>query len=251
MDNNNNKYTYFNQILYDNLHSIAINQFEDVEIKQNDNFDGKLKRINYTQAIESFFQNGLNINHYLIDRERYNNTPITMIEDLTIAASNSEALLIIYKNISPEFFQSLPYKEQKSIVSQLINKSFFSDGDIDYLLKFIFNTGFIVKQEFKDSIEIEWINKQKVDPIRRMFALQKDFNFDFKYFYAGKEMDFTSVVQYEINKIKNEKEVGYEAKIHELEFIMEDANSLILYQMMNKDIDSFPDSEEDLGQYTI
>ncbi len=63
-------------------------------------------------------------------------------------------------------------------------------------------------------------------------------------------MDFTSIVQYEINKIKNEKEVGYEAKIRELEFIMEDANSLILYQMMNKDIESFPD-KEDLGEYKI
>lgn len=125
MDNNNNNYTYFNQIMYESLHSIAINQFEDVEIKQNDNFEGELKRINYVQAIESFFHNGLNINHYLIDRERYNNTPITMIEDLTIAASNSESLLIIYKNISPYFFTSLPYKEQKSIVSQTYKQKLF------------------------------------------------------------------------------------------------------------------------------
>lgn len=230
MDNNNKN--YFNQVLYENFHILCINEFNKEDIKQNDNYKGKLQEISYAEALKSYFENGLNINHYLVDKERYEGIPVTMIEDITIAASNSQALLIAYDNISSEFFVELPYKEKKSIVSHLIGKRFFSNGDIEYLLKIIYGKGFYLAQEKTGSLEIDWIETQNLDAIKVLFQEQKEFNFDFQYRYKDKEIDFTSLVSLLISKERSLQEIGYEIRIKNLEFIQEEANRLILNQMI-------------------
>lgn len=255
------KKIYFNQMLYERFKSFILGSPEEEAIKQNDNFTDTLEKISYDEIIESFFENGLNINHFYVDFDTFNGIPITMIEDLTMTASNSMTLLKIYEQISPEFFKSLKYSEQSSIVDKLVSKSFFAINqfhtnqfalsEIEYLLNVLYEKGFRVNQQKEHSIEVDWILNGYADPVRVMILNQKDFNFDFKYLHNGKEMDYTSIIEHQIIYENNNKEPGYEGKIIALEQILETCNQLIIYQTISETMQQHPTAEDESDNFKI
>ena len=231
--NKNNKMNFFSQQMYESLVSLCVNDALPIEIKFQKTESIEKHQIPYEDAIDSYFDAGFNVNNYWFDESKYS-FPISMIEELTIYASNAQSLFTIYPNIDKDFFISMPYSEHKSLVSHLVSKVFFSNGEREYLLDILFSKGLKIIQEKNESIEINWIENGEIDYIRLLFSTQKNFDFDFQYNFRNQMMDFTSILELIIRETKSEhslnEEFAAQAKINNLNQILEVANSLIIFQ---------------------